>query len=71
MGSRYHFCPYFDDNELYNWTDDNESRLWSEAARRLRDGAMLGLIKKQMHDIADFIRDPERTQYIDQEDFYF
>jgi hypothetical protein len=71
MGSRYHFCPYFDDNQLFNWADESECRLWSEAAQILRTGTTLELIKKQIYDIGNFIQDPLRTQYIDQKDFCF
>ncbi len=71
MGSRYHFCPYFNHNQVFGWNDDSEYRLWHEAAKLLTNKESQEMIKDQISDIGKFLKDPNWTQYIDRKEFHF
>jgi hypothetical protein len=71
MGSRYHICPYFNHNQVFGWNDDSEYRLWKEAAQLLKNEESLEMIKHQISEIGNFVRNPKWTQYIDNEEFHF
>jgi hypothetical protein len=62
---RYHFCPYFDDNELAEWSAEMDDRLWEEAAAQFHDAEHVRQMREQVQELSRFVLDPSWTQYVD------
>jgi hypothetical protein len=69
MGSHFHFCPYFDDNQLFSWGDREEFLLWQNVADQFLDQPHMHLLEQQVSNLARFVRNTSWTQYIDDERF--
>jgi hypothetical protein len=69
--ARYHFCPKFTDVELSEWNGSLTARLWKEAAAQFRSLEDVERMKTQVEELAQFARDPSRTQYVEFRQFPF
>jgi hypothetical protein len=69
MRSHFHFCPYFDDNQLFLWGDREELLFWQNVADQFLDKSHMLQLRQQVITLARFVSEPSWTQYIDSERF--
>ncbi len=71
VSAEYYFCPCFDDNQIFEWNDVNERRMWKEAAAKFLDRQQVEKMRNQVQELSHFVCDRLWTQYVDFRQFPF
>jgi hypothetical protein len=69
--AEYYFCPCFDYNQIFEWNDVNERRMWKEAAAKFLDRQQVEKMRNQVQELSHFVCDRSWTQYVDFRQFPF
>lgn len=67
--TRYHFCPFVEHTRISGWRQDYTNAFWAAAADAFRNHQAVRALRAQVDELAEFVRDPERIQYVDLERF--